>query len=78
MAAFAIHLCQFFKHPKARVGVDVHGHPTQGGHLETDMLEHFTNRSTVECRGSETEVNVRVIVRYVRVCLCVCTIGGLL
>ena len=81
MAAFAINLCQFFKHPEARIGVDVHGHPTQGGNLETDMLEHFTNKSTVECRGSETEVNVRVIVRNVCfvmcVCLCVCTIGRL-
>ena len=56
MAGFAIHLCQFFKHPKARVGVNIHGKKSKLGFLETDLLEHFTNRSAVECRGSETEV----------------------
>ena len=54
MAGFAIHLCQ---HPKARVGVNVHGKRSKLGFLETDLLEHFTSRSAVECRGSEKEVN---------------------
>ena len=49
MAAFAINLCQFFKHPEARIGVDIHGHTSQIGRLETDMLQHFTNKSEVEC-----------------------------
>ena len=57
MAGFAIHLCQFFKHPEVRVGVNVHGSLSKTGHLETDLLEHFTNESEVECRGSEAEVN---------------------
>ena len=57
MAGFAIHLCQFFKHPEARLGVDIHGRMSRNGHFETDLLEHFTTRSEVECRGSETEVN---------------------
>ena len=56
MAGVAIHLCQFFKHPNARVGVNVHGTSSWAGFLETDLLEHFTSRSAVECRGSETEV----------------------
>ena len=56
MAGFAIHLCQFFTHPNARVGVNVHGTSSWAGFLETDLLEHFTSRSSVECRGSETEV----------------------
>ena len=60
MAAFAIHLCQFFKHPDARIGMTRRGRTSDIGQLETDMLQHFTNRSEVECRGSETEVNVRV------------------
>ena len=60
MAGFAIHLCQFFKHSKVRFGVDVHGNPSKQGHLETDLLEHFTTKSEMECRGSETEVNMRI------------------
>ena len=59
MAGFAIHLCQLFKHPQAKIGVTVHGQDSQGGHLETDFLEHFTDRSRVECRGSENEVHNR-------------------
>ena len=58
MAGFAIHLCQFFKHPKAIVGVNIHGNSSKPGYLETDLLEHFTSRSAVECRGSETEVHI--------------------
>ena len=60
MAGFAIHLCQFFKHSKVRFGVRVNGNPSATGHLETDLLEHFTTKSEVECRGSETEVNIRI------------------
>ena len=60
MAGFAIHLCQFFKHPEVRFGVDVHGNLSKKGYLETDLLEHFTTKSEVECRGSETEVNMRI------------------
>ena len=60
MAGFAIHLYQFFKYPEARFGVRVNGNPSKQGHLETDLLEHFTTKSEVECRGSETEVNMRI------------------
>ncbi|CAI8034523.1 Galactosylgalactosylxylosylprotein 3-beta-glucuronosyltransferase 2 [Geodia barretti] len=56
MAGFAVHLCQLFKNPKARVGVDIHGHTSRNGFLETDFLQHFATKSTVECCGSETEV----------------------
>ena len=62
MAGFAVHLCQLFKHPKARVGVNIHGQTSKNGFLETDFLQHFANKSTVECRGSETEV-IRVFLR---------------
>ena len=61
MAGFAVHLCQLFKNPKARVGVDIHGHTSRNGFLETDFLQHFATKSTVECRGSETEVRVYII-----------------
>ena len=57
MAGFAIHLCELVKHPKARVGVNIDGQRSEIGYLETDLLQHFTNRSSVECRGSETEVH---------------------
>ena len=56
MAGFAIHLCELFKHPAARVGVDVHRRSSKNGFLESDFLRHFANKSTVECRGSEKEV----------------------
>ena len=62
MAGFAVHLCQLFKNPKARVGVDIHGHTSRNGFLETDFLQHFATKSTVECCGSETEV-IRVFTR---------------
>jgi galactosylgalactosylxylosylprotein 3-beta-glucuronosyltransferase 3 len=58
MAAFSIHLCEFFKHPKAQIGVNINGHSSKQGYLETDLLEHFTNRSAIECRGSENETYV--------------------
>ena len=57
MAGFAVHLCQLFKHPQAKVGINVHSQNSQIGYLETDFLQHFTDRSRVECRGSEKEVH---------------------
>ena len=57
MAGFAIHLCELVKHPKARVGVNIHGQSSRIGYLETDLVQHFADRSRVECRGSETEVH---------------------
>ena len=56
MAGFALNLAQVIKKPEVRFGVDVNGKDTVTGHLETDFLEHFTTKDTVECRGSNTEV----------------------
>ena len=56
MAAFSIHLCEFFKHPQAKIGVTVDGKDSPQGHLETVLLEHVTTPSTIECRGTENEV----------------------
>ena len=59
MAAFSIHLCEFFKHPDATIGVKVNGEDSIPGWLESDILDHVTTKSTIECRGSETEVYYR-------------------
>ena len=57
MAAFAVDLCELFKHPLAKIGVDVNGNPSKNGQLETNFLEHFGNKSTFDCRGAENEVS---------------------
>ena len=56
MAGFAIHLRKFLEHPRVYFGVDLHGHISKTGYLETDLLSHFATRESVECRGSNTEV----------------------
>ena len=57
MAGFAIHLRNFIKKPKVGLGMDMHGHLSKNGYLEPDLLSHFaSHRSSVECRGSNTEV----------------------
>ena len=63
MAAFAINICELIKHPKAMVGVNVHGRSSKLGYLESDFVQHFATKSSVECRGSDKEV-----------CVCVCVI----
>jgi hypothetical protein len=58
MAAFAVDLCELFKHPLAKIGVDVNGKPSANGRLETNFLEHFGNKDTFDCRGAENETYV--------------------
>ena len=57
MAGFAINLRYFLKKPSVMVGLNVRGHSSRNGYLETDLLEHFTTKGTVECLGSNHEVN---------------------
>ena len=56
MASFSIHLCEFFKHPKAKIGVNTKGKDSLAGWLENDILKRVTTPSAIECRGSENEV----------------------
>lgn len=54
MAGFAVHLSQFFKHPKALFDSSV-----GLGQLETEfILQFISHREEAECRGSEKEVFV--------------------
>ena len=67
MAAFAVDLCELFKHPLAKIGVDVNGKPSVNGQLETNFLEHFGNKDTFECRGAENEVGaLRSVILFVQ------------
>ena len=56
MAGFAINLKLLLEKPDVIFGRDIRGNVSKAGHLETDFLEHFTTRDSVECLGSETEV----------------------
>ena len=58
MAGFAVDLCALLKRPNARIGMTIQGCASVKGFLESDFLQHFVNRSQVECRGSETEVQL--------------------
>ena len=56
MAGFAINLRLLLENPNVIFGRDIWGNLSKTGHLESDFLEHFTTRDSVECLGSETEV----------------------
>lgn len=56
MAGFAISLRLLLEKPDVVFGQNLHGHMSKMGHLESDFLEHFATRNSVECLGSETEV----------------------
>ena len=56
MAGFAINLRLLLEKPNVVFGRDIRGNVPETGHLESDFLEHFTTRDSVECLGSETEV----------------------
>ena len=59
MAGFAIHISSFLAKPGIKMGFNTENgrvHPVKDGHLETDFLEQFGSRSSVECRGSSKEV----------------------
>lgn len=60
MAGFVINITKFLSKPGVKMGfttVEGRTRPVKDGHLETDYLEEFASRKTVECRGSETEVS---------------------
>ncbi len=60
MAGFAINIRAFLAKAGVKMGFkDIKGHklPVKDGHLETDYLENFASRQTVECRGSDKEVS---------------------
>lgn len=59
MAGFAISITAFLAKPDVKMGFNTEKgrkHPVKDGHLETDYLENFASRSSVECRGSDKEV----------------------
>lgn len=59
MAGFAIHISSFLAKPDVKMGFTTEKgrkRPVKDGHLETDYLENFATRSSVECRGSSSEV----------------------
>ncbi len=59
MAGFMIHITKFLSKPEVKMGfttVKGRKRPVKDGHLETDYLENFASRSSVECRGAEKEV----------------------
>lgn len=56
MAGFAITLRLLLEKPDVLFGQNVHGRMSKIGYLESDFLEHFATRNSVECLGSETEV----------------------
>ena len=60
MAGFAINIASFLAKPDVKMGFNsANGRkrPVKDGHLETDYLEHFGSRTSVECRGSSKEVS---------------------
>ena len=67
MAGFAINIKKILALPDVKMGFNtIKGHklPVKDGYLENDYLKNFAaSRSSVECRGSETEVGV-VIYTY--------------
>ena len=74
MAGFAVHLSQFFEHPKALFDSSV-----GLGQLETEfILQFISHREEAECRGSEKEVGRYIDVTnniihiYMYICLWVC------
>ena len=58
MAGFAISLRLLLEKPDIVFGQNLHGRMSIVGHLESDFLEHFATRNSLECLGSETEVGV--------------------
>ncbi len=64
MAGFALNLAQVMK-SDVQFGVNVNGKDSASGQLETDFLEHFTTKDTVECRGSNEEVRVLLLILIV-------------
>ena len=56
MAGFAITSRLLLEKPDVLFGQNVHGQMSKTGYLESDFLEHFATRNSVQCLGSETEV----------------------
>ena len=59
MAGFAVNIGSFLDRPDVKMGFKIDDGrrvPVKDGHLETDFLENFASRETVECRGSDKEV----------------------
>lgn len=66
MAGFAVNILHFLSKPGIKMGFyEEKGRrrPVKEGHLETGYLENFASRETVECRGSDKEVRIRMYVR---------------
>ncbi len=56
MAGFAVHVDCILSKPNVWMGFDKSGKTSVNGFLESDFLENFSSRETVECRGNNREV----------------------
>ena len=61
MAGFAVHVDCILSKPNVWMGFDKSGKTSVNGFLESDFLEKFSSRETVECRGNNREVCERVV-----------------
>ena len=57
MAGFAIRVDLILASPDVWVGFEDSGEPTERGYLETNFLERFASRDTVECRSNNKDVS---------------------
>ena len=56
MAGFAVRVELIVAKPNVLIGVDKSRKRSKLGYLESDFLENFVSRDTVECRGNNKEV----------------------
>lgn len=58
MAGLAVNARVFLERPSIELGVTAQGGQAKLGYLETELLNQFTSRESIECRGSPDEVYV--------------------
>ena len=56
MAGFAVCVELIVAKPNVLIGVDRSRKQSKLGYLESDFLENFVSKDTVECRGNNKEV----------------------
>lgn len=56
MAGLAVNARVFLERPSIELGVTAQGGQAKLGYLETELLNQFTSRESIECRGSPDEV----------------------
>lgn len=58
MAGFAIRVELILSNPNVWMGFAESGRPSSMGYLESNFVENFATRESVECRGNNREVCV--------------------